>query len=106
MAWIPQLLLPVAWARQVLLPQRDCVLYPRDIHFNRRGEEERSRPDDDTPLRRDRSHVPFILLELYQSRMPHHAPHGHLRCSSSGKFSVHICALLAVILLPNACAPI
>ena len=106
LVWIPSL--PVTWTRQVLLPQRDRVLHPRVIHFDRRGKEERSRPDDDTPLHCDRSHGPLLRLELYQGRMSHYDPYGCVRCSTSGMFSLHICAFLTVILLPlsDARAPI
>ena len=91
--------LPITWTSKVLLPQRDRVLHPRNIHFNRRGKEERSYPDDVTPLRRDRSHVPLLRLELYQGRMSHYGLNGCVRCSPSGTFSVHVCALFAVIFL-------
>lgn len=100
LVWIPFFTLSVTGARQVLLPERDCILHPRHIYFDRRGEEERSHSDDVTPLHRDRSHVALLRLELYQDWMSHHAPHGYLRRSTPGTFSVHICACLAVILHP------
>lgn len=96
---LPCFSLSVTGASQVLLPERDRILHPRDIHFDRGGQKEGSCPDDVTPLHRDRSHVTLLLLELYQGWMSHHDPHGHLRCSASGAFPVHICAFSAVVLL-------
>jgi hypothetical protein len=100
--------LPTTRARQVLLPHRNRVLHSWGVHFDRRGEEERPPPDDDTPLHRDRSHAPLVLLELYQGRMSHYGPHGCVRCSTSGMFLVHICALPAMLPPPlsDARAPI
>ena len=68
--------LPITWTGKILLPQRNRVLHPRNIHLNCRGEEERSHPDDDAPLRRDHSHVPLLRLELHKGRMSHYGPNG------------------------------
>lgn len=78
LVWVPFSPLSFARASQVLLPERDRILYPWGIHLDRRGEEEGSHPDDDTPFHRDHSHVALLLLELYQGRMSHNGPHGRL----------------------------
>ena len=96
---IPYLPHSITSTSQVLLPQRNCVLHPRDIHFDCRGEEEGSCSNDVTPLHRDRSHVTLLRLELHQGWMCYHAPYGHLRRSTPGTFPLHICAFSFVISL-------
>ena len=107
LVWIPLLPLSITGASQVLLPERDCILHPRHIHFDCRGEEKGSHPNDVTPLHRDCSHVTLLFLELYQGWMFHYGPHGCLRCPTSGKPSVHICAsptCAMSLLLSDPCA--